>query len=263
MRPCRPDHQAWSTAGFPGSNSVLSPITDNPFKDAPEVTEDPWAATDAAGPQPQPTTAAGGTPIPWEHTRSLSALIRTVIAILTAPRATFSGAKEATSLWPALAFVAIMGTASRWLGSLADFVWIRLTLGDTVAENFTSAWVGGIGRWLALAPVRVVMMAFIGAGLMHLALVITGAAKRDFAASFRIVAYASGAMVVFSVIPMLGGWLTSLGIALLEIVAIRQVHQASTGKAAFAAIAPLVILYLWSFGALMLGISALGGLFGL
>ena len=106
---------------------------------------------------------------------------------------------------------------------------------------------------LITAPIGAVIGLFIGAGILHLlVMLIVGSGNSGYEATFRVGAYAATTSLV-SWIPFIG-WIASLYGIYLAIVGIREVHATTTGKAALVVLIPAAIVLLIVF--LVIGAAA-------
>jgi hypothetical protein len=107
----------------------------------------------------------------------------------------------------------------------------------------------GFGSFLVsiiLAPIFAAIGLFIGAGILHLlVMLIVGSRNSGFEATLRVVAYSAVTSLV-SWIPYIGGLLSLYGIY-LGIVGIREMHNTSTGKAALVVLIPAAVVLLLVF----------------
>ena len=92
-----------------------------------------------------------------------------------------------------------------------------------------------------LAPIGAAIGLFIGAGILHLlVMLVIGSRSAGFAGTFRVSAYSSVTSLV-SWIPVIG-WIASLYGIYLAIVGLREVHNTTTGKAAVVVLIPALIV---------------------
>jgi hypothetical protein len=102
---------------------------------------------------------------------------------------------------------------------------------------------GGFITSLVLAPIFAAIGLFIGAGILHLlVMLIVGSGNSGYEATFRVGAYAAVTSLV-SWIPFIG-WIASLYGIYLAIVGVREVHATTTGKAALVVLIPVAVLFL-------------------
>ena len=106
---------------------------------------------------------------------------------------------------------------------------------------------------LITAPIGAAIGLFIGAGILHLlVMLIVGSGNSGYEATFRVGAYAATTSLV-SWIPFIG-WIASLYGIYLAIVGIREVHATTTGKAALVVLIPAAVVLLLVF--LVIGAAA-------
>lgn len=223
-------------------------IADNLFQDAQKVTEDPWNPPQVVDEPPKDPPPSTRNSIPWERERSFTTLKDTLLDVVLEPGATFRAAHPDVSLLPALSFALILGCLAYGLNLGMQAV-LRYFGGDIVlGPSILPGWT------MVFFPFRLAFQTFFNAGLLHLALMVTGANTLRFGASFRISAYAIGATALFGAVPVVGHWVSLLVLFLVEVAAIRSMHKTTDGKAAFAAIAP--VLLRWAF---FLGLALIGG----
>jgi hypothetical protein len=118
---------------------------------------------------------------------------------------------------------------------------VSAILGGLIALAFGNRGFGGFVGNIILAPIGAAIGLFIGAGILHLlVMVIVGSRNSGYEATFRVAAYTSVVNLV-SWIPFIG-WIASLYGIYLAIVGVREVHTTTTGKAALVVLIPVVIL---------------------
>jgi hypothetical protein len=112
-----------------------------------------------------------------------------------------------------------------------------------VGIGATNQGVGGFLATIIFAPIFAAIGLFIGAGILHLlVMLIVGSRSSGFEATFRVVAYSAVTSLV-SWIPYIGGLLSLYGIY-LGIVGIREVHNTTTGRAALVVLIPAAVIIL-------------------
>ena len=117
---------------------------------------------------------------------------------------------------------------------------------------------------IIFTPIGVVIGLFIGAGIIHLLVMLLVRPNSGFEATFRVGAYASVTQLVswLSVIPILGilvGLVVALYGLFLCIVGIREVHSTTTGRAALVVLVPIAVIFLL---VLLLGVTLVALFFG-
>src|ERR687894_1684851 len=105
---------------------------------------------------------------------------------------------------------------------------------------------------LVTAPIGAVIGLFIGAGILHLlVMLIVGSGNSGYEATFRVGAYAAVTSLV-SWIPIIG-FIASLYGIYLAIVGVREVHATTTGKAALVVLIPAAVIILLAVILLAIG----------
>jgi hypothetical protein len=180
------------------------------------------------GPSPGPSSSAAA--VEFRYTDPVQTFIATVQAVVLRPVEFFRGILRQGDLINPLIFAIICYEVSAILGGLLRLVGIGAT-----NQNF-----GGFLASIILAPILAAIGLFIGAGILHLlVMLIVGSRNSGFEATFRVVAYSAVTSLV-SWIPFIGGILSLYGIY-LAIVGIREVHNTTTGKAALVVLIPAAV----------------------
>lgn len=89
-------------------------------------------------------------------------------------------------------------------------------------------------------PVGTTIALLIQALVYHLCLMLLGAARRDFMATFRITCYAAGPQV-FQVVPLIGGLFAWAWQLALVIIGLKVTHETSYGRSAVAVFLPMLL----------------------
>ena len=210
--------------------------------------------TTTEGSQPQrmigvPMEEPTGSP-PWEEMASLgfiTALFRTMKEVLFSPKAFFSTMPVNKGFSAPLFYGVIISFFGTTVGLLAQYALSGFT-GSTAPEG---AGMPGVGVSLfqtafliiyAIAlPIILVMGFFIASGIFHVCLLIVGAGKRGFEATFRVVAYTTSSQV-FALIPFLGAIIITIYNLVLWTIGFREIHRTTTGRAFVAVLLPMVVI---------------------
>jgi hypothetical protein len=209
-------------------------------------TEGPGGSSSEPSSPPPRTSgvAAGGE---FNYTDPVQSFVSTVRRIVLQPVDFFRGILRRGDFINPLIFAIICYEVSAILGGI-----IALALGT---RN-----VGGFLISIILTPIGAAIGLFIGAGILHLlVMLIVGSRNGGFEATFRVGAYVGVTQLVawLSAIPILG-ILISIAIAVygifLSIVGIREVHTTTTGRAALVVLIPVAIVLLLVF--LVIGAAA-------
>lgn len=172
----------------------------------------------------------------------VQSFITAVRSVVTAPVGFFSSIRREGDLVNPLIFAIICYEVAAILGGLLGLV--GLGMGQT--QGFGSFLIS-----IILAPIFAAIGLFIGAGILHLlVMLIVGSRNSGFEGTFRVSAYSSVTSLV-SWIPFVG-WIASLYGIFLAIVGIREVHGTTTGKAALVVLIPAVIVILLVFAIVVL-----------
>ncbi len=179
-----------------------------------------------------PRVSGGASGGEFNYSDPVQSFINTVRNVVTAPVGFFRGIRRDGDFVNPLIFAIICYEVSAILGGLLSLV------GVTGSQ--------GIGSFLVsiiLAPIFATIGLFIGAGILHLlVMLIVGSRNSGFEGTFRVSAYSSVTSLV-SWIPVIG-WIASLYGIYLAIMGIREVHTTSTGKAAIVVLIPAVVIIL-------------------
>jgi hypothetical protein len=181
----------------------------------------------------------------WERRSSFldfPAMFEMIRGVLFEPSATFRRMKTSGDLGSPILFAMLLGT----LGVLGGLFWnfMLQSLGflghnAAVEEMFLST---GILVFMAIAsPVFVLIGTFVSSGILHLCLLLTGGAKNGFEATYRVVAYATGATAFFQLLPFCGGLIGGIWAIVAEVIGAREMHETTTGKALLAVLLPLIL----------------------
>jgi hypothetical protein len=183
---------------------------------------------------PPPRVSGGASGGEFDYSDPVQSFINAVRSVVTAPVGFFRGIRREGDFVNPLIFAIICYEVSAILGGLLGLVGVGM--GGT----------RGFGSFLVsiiLAPIGVVIGLFIGAGILHLlVMLIVGSRNSGFEGTFRVSAYSSVTSLV-SWIPFIG-WIASLYGIYLAIMGIREVHNTSTGKAVIVVLIPAVVVFL-------------------
>ena len=204
----------------------------------------------------------------WERRSSwydLQAMFEMIRDILMDPVNTFRKMKLSGDMTSPLVFVLILGSVGMIIGciwSILAQVFRLLPAQHGGAEAFAVSAVVNIA-FMVFSPVLMFIGTFIGAGILHVCLLITGGEKNGFEATFRVVAYASGATALFQVLPFCGGIIGGIWSLVAQIIGAREMHETTTGKAVVAVLLPMIcccgcaaiLFYIFGMGAFFAAMS--------
>jgi hypothetical protein len=182
--------------------------------------------------------ASGGE---FNYSDPIQSFVNTVRNVVTAPAGFFRGIRREGDFVNPLIFAIICYEVSAILGGI-------------IALAFGSRGFGGFLASIIFAPIGTAIALFIGAGILHLlVMLIVGSRNSGFEGTFRVGAYSSVTSLV-SWIPIIGVIASLYGIY-IAIMGIREVHSTTTGRAALVVLIPVVLVII--LAVLILGAALL------
>ncbi len=181
---------------------------------------------------PPPRTAGAATGGEFNYQDPVQSFISTVQRVVLDPVNFFRGIRRRGDFLNPLIFAVICYEVFTILSGILALAGIgaRQGFGEFIIS-------------LILAPIFAAIGLFIGAGILHLlVMLIVGSGNSGFEATFRVGAYAAVTSLV-SWIPFIG-WIASLYAIYLGIVGVREVHATTTGKAALVVLIPAAVVLL-------------------
>ena len=190
----------------------------------------------------------------WENRSELGlwqGIYRTFKSVLFSPgnffsTITFKGGKK-----DPLAFGLLLGSIGTMFGLFWYFLMTSgglMAYGDELIGQFTMSLVFlGV---MIISPLFVTMIIFLTSGIMHLFLLIVGAGRNGFEATFRVMAY-SQAVQIFGLIPFIGGIIGGLWLLIVQVVGLREIHETSYFRVIIAILIPLTLILLLVVGAVI------------
>ena len=204
--------------------------------------------------------------IPWERRAEIGffpGLFETIRAVLLEPSKAFSAMPITGGLGAPLFFFVLVGS----IGGLAGFVYQAvlnsINPSSTPQDAAMMALLGStavIGGSIMVMPILLAAVAFITSALIHLALMVVGAANRPFEATFRVVCYSGGATAVLQLLPVCGAFAATIWNFIVVVIGISAVHKIGTGRAAVAVLLPTLLCCGLILAAVFALIAAAGGL---
>jgi len=191
---------------------------------------------------PPPRTSGVAQAGEFTYTDPVQSFISTVQRVVLQPAEFYRGILRRGDFINPLIFAIICYGIYAIVGALLRLIGIGADVGF-----------GGFIAAIVLAPIYAAIGLFIGAGILHLlVMLIVGSGNSGYEATFRVGAYATVTSLV-SWIPFVG-WIASLYGIYLAIVGIREVHGTTTGKAALVVLIPAAVVLLLVF--LVIGAAA-------
>jgi hypothetical protein len=204
--------------------------------------------------------------IPWERRAEIGffpGLFETIRAVLLEPTKAFAAMPITGGLGAPLFFFVLVGS----IGGLAGFVYQAvlnsINPSSSPQDAAMMALLGStavIGGSIMVMPILLAAVAFITSALIHLALMVVGAANRPFEATFRVVCYSGGATAVLQLLPVCGAFAATIWNFIVVVIGISAVHKIGTGRAAVAVLLPTLLCCGLILAAVFGLIAAAGGL---
>jgi hypothetical protein len=192
--------------------------------------------------------ATGRGKTPWENRDvlgSFRSLVATIKEALFSPSAFFRRMPVSGGLTDPLLYSLIVSMA----GTMVSFLWdmvLRGTFQQFLPAEMSSApgydlFAGvGIAAMAVLLPLFLIAVLFIEAGIYHLLLLLVRGGKAGFEGTFRAVAYGNSGSV-FMMVPFCGSIVGIVWSIVITIIGLKEAHETTGGKAAFAVLMPLVL----------------------
>ncbi len=209
---------------------------------------------------PESGVAPATTPprLPWEERERLGffeAMVQTVRLLVIDPAGAFSRLREDGDLTSPMLF----GIIVSWVCILLSQLWnvvLSNTLGGALGDveglellfQAPSIWelVGVMLLW----PVIFVVIVFIGAGILHLCLMMVGAmakAELGFEGTLKVYIYATVSWLAL-IIPFAGSFVGTLWHVVLLEVGFAKVHRTSQGRSLVAVLIPTIVCCVCAIG---------------
>ena len=90
-------------------------------------------------------------------------------------------------------------------------------------------------------PALIALGSFVGAGILHLSLMICGGAKQPFETTFRTYCYVHGSAGILQVVPMCGAMVSGIWALVCLCIGLSKTHEISVGKAVLAVLLPTIV----------------------
>ncbi|MBM3213923.1 hypothetical protein FJZ36_03290 [Candidatus Poribacteria bacterium] len=170
----------------------------------------------------------------WEDPRDVplvTAFFQTVVAVLGRPKAAFATMRVSPSIGRAYLFTAVPGIVSAVISSALQGATSAIFSNFMPTDQYEPT---PLGTQLMMGVVATAVLPFVFAAVLHLLLIVAGAAKNGYAATFRVLAYVGGSCSLFVWVPCVGALVALVWGIYLWTVGVRGVHETSTARAATA-----------------------------
>lgn len=189
----------------------------------------------------------GRGPSPWESRSELGifrSIYETLKKVMFAPKGLFRSMASGGGIKEPFAFGLLFGS----LGMMFALFWQFLTLsglilsrgGDLINESNISLIFFVV---ILVSPLFVIAGMFFTSAILHVCLLMVGAGKNGFEATFRVVAY-SQATQILGVIPFVGGVLGWFWQLMVQFIGVREIHETSYWRVFLASFIPLAFIIL-------------------
>ncbi len=224
------------------------------FTDLPEVPAEAVAAE--AGPAPEASVRPA-----WERPGEgafFPVVVESLKEILGAPAPTFQAMPTEGGLVKPLKFYILVSWVTsavaviyQMVAALINPAMFARETGPEISQTILLSASGGV---ILLMPLFLLAGVFISAGVLHGALHLMGGAKKPFNATLRVLCYAGGATSAIQLIPLCGGYLSSIAWMVYSVIGLKEVHRTDLWRP----IAALVLVALLCCGAII-GVSVFAG----
>jgi hypothetical protein len=217
--------------------AAAAPSAGPPPSQAPVASTPAAASTSASAPR-------GG--LPWDQREAkgfFSAFIETLQMCLTRPSEAFTAMKREGGFGEPLIYALIGGCAGGVVSFLFSLGFQSLGL-FADRKNSLAAMTGmGIGSigFIIVLPIMIVIGLFIGAGIIHVCLMLVGGAKQSFETTFRVLAFSQGSTGPLQMVPICGGFIAGVWALVLNCIGLAKAHETDTGRAVLAVLLPLIV----------------------
>lgn len=212
----------------------------------------------AGGPSPVP----GGPPAPldanrdgppWEHRQGpidFGALIETITAVLFRPTQTFTTMRRHGGIESPLLFALVPGVVALVINAAIQSAFgpqlrsVLESMRDQVPPGLTalmeSASAGPMAQavGVVVGVMMMIVMLFLGAGVLHVCLLMTGGATQPYETTFRAYCYSRGAFVMLEIIPGCGMLLSLFWGLAVTVIGLARAHDTDTWRSAVAVSIP-------------------------
>ncbi len=176
----------------------------------------------------------------FTYTDPVQSFVDTVRDLVTQPANFFSNMGRRGDFVNPLVFALICAVFAAVIGGFLGVLGALVGIGN----NGIGAAIGGLVASIFLTPIFAAIGLFIGAGILHLlVMLIIKPATTGYEATFRIASYSYVAQLV-GWIPFLGPILAAIASIFLLVIGVREVHSTTTGKAALVVLIPAAVVLL-------------------
>ncbi len=198
----------------------------------------PGTSLQPSGQEPKPS---------WERRQELGlfpSLIESIQQILTQPAETFSQMPRSGGFATPLIFTIILSLLGVVAVSIYQGIWLMVNPEAVEQElqgfPLSTFWIF-VALVIIVMPVILIVTSFIGSGIVHLFLMLTGGAKHSFETTFRVNCYCQGAASVLQLIPLCGGVISSVWYLVSLIIGLTKAHETESWRVVVAVLLPGIL----------------------
>lgn len=200
--------------------------------------------------------------LPWEERDRLGfveAMLQTVRLLVFDPAGAFSRLRADGDLTSPMFFGIIVSWVCMFLSQLWNIA-LSSTLQSALQDVegfelfFRAPSILGLVGMMAIWPVIFVVTVFIGAGILHLCLMMVGAMGKTelgFEGTLKVYVYATVSWLAL-VIPFAGSFVGTLWHMVLLVIGFAKVHRTGQGRSAVAVLIPAIVCCLCGVGVSLL-----------
>lgn len=191
--------------------------------------------------------------LPWEDPSAagwFGPWWETTAGALFAPSRTFSSMKVEGGYGRPLLYLILCSflTGLVWgiFQSIVQVVMVSAagTSGEAAVLSFSTLLCAvpvAIGFGLVMAVIGAFISAFVGGAIIHVCLLLFGAAERGYEGTVRAVCYSSGAINALQVIPILGTLVAIIWGPIVYVIALKEAHQSEYWRVICACLIPFLL----------------------
>jgi hypothetical protein len=188
--------------------------------------------------------------VPWERRGEIGtvpAFLQTVKAALLRPQECLGPPPGGPEIGSPLLFAVVCHT----LGVVFAILWQLVSMLLMMRVGGLGAGVGEMGVFgvlgLLAGPLSALYWVFLWGGVVHLFLMMFGAARGGFVATARVQGYAS-ASALWNAVPLVGWMMAVVWSIVVQILGLASAHETGAGRTAAAVLAPFAVCCLVAFG---------------
>jgi hypothetical protein len=105
-------------------------------------------------------------------------------------------------------------------------------------------------------PIALMISLSLLSAIQHVCLLLVGSGKNGFETTFRVNAYAQGAVGWVAIIPLIGQLVSFVWAVVVTTIGLSKAHETTIGKALFASLMPVAILFGLVFVIVLIALAA-------